>query len=69
MTGATPQTGKDAFMTPLTTDDAAADQANMAKYGIRRVPSDYYQFKDYRYTRLEDAIAQAQRHEQTARQR
>ncbi len=56
------------MMTP-TTDDAAADQENMAKYGIRRVPSDYYQFKDYRYTRLEDAIAQAQRHELTASQR
>jgi hypothetical protein len=41
----------------------------MAKYGISRVPTAYYLFKDYRYTKLEDAIAQAERHERMARQR
>jgi hypothetical protein len=55
-------------MTPRTADDAA-DKANMIKYGISRVPTAYYQFKDYRYAKLEDAIAQAQRHERMARQR
>ena len=34
---------------------------DMAKYGITRVPIDYYYYKEYRYTNLEDAIAQAKR--------
>lgn len=49
--------------------NAAAQEADMIKYGITRIPADYYQFKDYRYSKLEDAIAQAQRHERMARQR
>ena len=38
------------------TTDAAA---KMAKYGITRVPVDYYHYKEFRYTNLDDAIAQA----------
>lgn len=36
----------------------------MVKYGITRVPVDYFHYKQYRYTNLADAIAQAKR-EQT----
>jgi hypothetical protein len=36
-------------------------EAEMAKYGITRVPVDYFHYRDYRYTSLEDAIAQARR--------
>jgi hypothetical protein len=31
----------------------------MAKYGITRVPVDYFHYKEFRYTNLDDAIAQA----------
>ena len=33
----------------------------MAKYAITRVPIDYFHYKEYRYTNLADAIAQAKR--------
>ena len=33
----------------------------MAKYGITRVPVDYFHYKEFRYTNLDDAIAQAKR--------
>jgi hypothetical protein len=33
----------------------------MAKYGITRVPVDYFHYKQYRYTNLADAVAQAKR--------
>ena len=33
----------------------------MVKYGITRVPTDYFYYKEYRYTSLDDAIAQARR--------
>ena len=33
----------------------------MARYGITRVPIDYFHYKSYRYTNLNDAIAQAKR--------
>jgi len=33
----------------------------MAKYGITRVPVDYFHYGSFRYTNLEDAIAQAKR--------
>lgn len=33
----------------------------MAKYGITRVSKDYFLYKEYRYTNLDDAIAQAKR--------
>jgi hypothetical protein len=32
----------------------------MAEYGITRVPVDYFHFGEFRYTRLEDALAQAE---------
>ena len=33
----------------------------MAKYGITRVPTDYFDYNESRYTNLDDAIAQAKR--------
>lgn len=41
-------------------DEATADE-QMALYGITRVPADQYLYKDYRYSKLGDAIAQAKR--------
>jgi hypothetical protein len=43
---------------PSTGDKAAED---MAKYGITRVSTDYFYYKEYRYTSVDDAIAQAKR--------
>jgi hypothetical protein len=43
---------------PSLGDDAAEA---MAKYGITRVPTDYFHYKEYRCTSLDDAIAQAKR--------
>lgn len=34
----------------------------MDKYGITCVPVDYYHYGKYRYTNLEDAVAEAKRH-------
>ena len=34
---------------------------DMVKYGITRVPTDYFYYKGFRYTNLNDAIAQAKR--------
>ena len=53
-------------MTPSVDFDATlpADQhiaAEMAKYGITRIPVDYFYYKEFRYTRLDDAIAHARR--------
>jgi hypothetical protein len=36
----------------------------MAKYGITRVPVDYFDYRQFRYTNSEDAIAQAKRDQQ-----
>ena len=33
----------------------------MARYGITRVPADHFLCEGYRYTNLDDAIAQAKR--------
>jgi hypothetical protein len=33
----------------------------MTEYGITRVPVDFWQYKQFRYTNLDDAIAQARR--------
>jgi hypothetical protein len=41
----------------------------MAKYGITRVPVDYFHYKEFRYTNLDDAIAQATRQNGAARSR
>lgn len=38
---------------------AAAEQ--MAHYEITRIRVDHYRYKDYRYSKLSDAIAQARR--------
>jgi hypothetical protein len=43
---------------PATNPEAAEA---MAKYGITRVPVDYFHYKEFRYTNLDDAIAQAKR--------
>ena len=48
---------------------AAKPEANdeMAKYGITRVPVDYFHYKQYRYTNLADAVAQAKRAQTSCR--
>ena len=53
-------------MTPATHEEASPTfgryvAEEMAKYGITRVPTDYFHYKEYRYTNLDDAIAQAKR--------
>ena len=40
---------------------SSEDAEKMAKYGITRVPVDYFHYGDFRYTNLKDAIAQAKR--------
>jgi hypothetical protein len=35
----------------------------MVKYGITCVPVEYFHYKDFRYTTLKDALAQAKRDE------
>ena len=47
--------------TPLSTEDATGQLAQMARYGITRVPVDYFHFREFRYTSFADALAQAQR--------
>jgi hypothetical protein len=42
-----------------------ADQ--MATYGITRVPVDYFHVGKYRYSNLDDAIAEAKRREPAAK--
>lgn len=37
----------------------------IAKYGITRVPVDYFYYGQYRYTNLEDAVAEAKRQHRT----
>lgn len=39
----------------------ADETKEMAKYGIKRTPVDYFYYGTYRYTDLKDAIAQARR--------
>lgn len=43
--------------------DLDSDQGMMDRYGIIRVPADYFLYGQYRYTNLKDAIAQARRNE------
>ncbi len=43
---------------PQTPEDAGSD---MARYGITRIPADMFHYREYRYTRLSDAVAQAKR--------
>src|SRR3546814_2342997 len=46
---------------PYTTLFRSEATEEMAQYGITRVPIDYFHYKGYRYTNLDDAIAQAKR--------
>lgn len=53
-------------MTPNRTsgDDVEAErraEEEMARFGITRVPVTYFHFGNFKYTRLEDALAQARR--------
>ena len=43
---------------PHPTEEATSQ---MARYGIRCVPVDYFHFREFRYTCFADALAQAQR--------
>lgn len=38
-----------------------ATEAEMAKYGITRIPVDHFYYREFRYTNLRDAVAQAKR--------
>jgi hypothetical protein len=42
------------------------DAELMARYDITRVPADYFIYRQYRYTKLQDAVAQAERDNLTA---
>lgn len=48
---------------PPTELDQAIAAEQMALYGITRVPADQYRYRDYRYSKLSEAIAQARRDE------
>lgn len=48
---------------PINDDDAAA---LMARYGISQAPAHQFHYRHYRYSRLEDAIAQARRDDKQA---
>ncbi len=48
---------------PLNDNDAAT---LMARHGISAVPAHQFHYKDYRYSRLEDALAQARRDDKQA---
>jgi len=37
-------------------------EAEMKRYGITRIPIDYFHVGEFRYTNLKDAIVQAKRH-------
>lgn len=37
------------------------DRQEMERYGIVRVPADIFRYREYRYTNLQDALAQAKR--------
>lgn len=40
-----------------------ATEAEMAKYGITRSTVDYFHYRDFKYTNVNDALAQAKREE------
>lgn len=48
-------------MTDTSSPADATRAEQMAKYGITRVPTGRFHYKSYRYTNLEDALAQAKR--------
>ena len=37
------------------------EQRDMDRYGIIRVPADSFHYREFRYTNLQDALAQAKR--------
>jgi hypothetical protein len=39
----------------------AESSDEMTKFGIARIPVDYFHYREFRYTNLKDAIAQAKR--------
>lgn len=43
------------------TEPNNAPAKDMARYGITRVPVDYYHYGAFRYSSLKDAVAQAKR--------
>jgi hypothetical protein len=45
---------------PASTSPESTEE--LAKYGITRVPVDYFYYGGFRYTNLEDAVAEAKRH-------
>jgi hypothetical protein len=45
----------------ITEADLLATEGEMVKYGIKRVPLDYFYYRQFRYTNLEDAVSQAKR--------
>ncbi len=42
-------------------DDEKSLEDEMRKYGIQRIPVDYFHINGFRYTELKDAVAQAKR--------
>lgn len=56
-------------MDPQTTDktqtetNRLATEAEMSKYGITRSTVDYFHYRDFKYTNMNDALAQAKREE------
>lgn len=42
-----------------TSKPGSQDDNDMIKYGIMRVPVDYFHFGEFRYTSLREALAQA----------
>ena len=49
------------LMPPQTSADAQSEEEMMVRLGITRVPADYFLYRQYRYTQLKDAVAQAKR--------
>lgn len=45
------------------TGNIESEQDMIDRYGIIRVPADYFLYGQYRYTNLKDAVAQAKRNE------
>ena len=44
-------------------ETTSADSDVMAEFGITRVPVTYFHYKNFRYTSLDEALAQARREE------
>ena len=47
----------------MTSNDNQIDEVELARLGIKRVQSDTFQWGDYRYSNLRDAVAAARREE------